>query len=90
MYDQLTLRNVDQCLEVLNGRGDLPCDLYMDFTSGDIWIPEYPQECVYDVQFCDAVSIVHEFPACDIRTYSIDDIKEICQKAYGEYVVVCS
>lgn len=88
MLNQLTLKNLDECLDAINSRGDLPVDLYMDFSSGDIWVPDYPQEHVYNCHFCDAVSLIHEFPACDLKTYRSEDIEAICQKAYGEFVVV--
>ncbi len=82
MKEQLQLQNLEECVTILNTRGDLPADLYMDFTSGDVWVPEYPRENTYTVQFCRAVERIHEFPACDLKQYTKEEIKQICEDAY--------
>lgn len=84
MKERLSLKNLDACLEMLNNRGDMPADLFFDSTSGDVWIPDYPKECEYTVQFCPAVRLVHEFPSCDLKTYTEEDIILICENAISE------
>ncbi len=88
MDKKLTLRNLNECLENLNNRGDLPADLFLDFSSGDVWVPDYPKEHEYTVQFCPAVELVCEFPPRDKTVYTAEDVDAICQKAYREFLAM--
>lgn len=87
MEKQLVLRNLDECLRILNSRGDLPADLFVDYSSGDVWVPDYPKENEYTVQFCQAVELVYEFPAADETVYSAEDVEAICNRAYREFLL---
>lgn len=85
MDTQLILRNLDECLATLNSRGDCPADLFLDYSSGDVWIPDYPKEHEYTCHFCGAIALVHEFPAKDDTVYTAKDIEAICQDAYRTF-----
>ena len=88
MDNQLVLKNLDECLQALNSRGDLPADLFVDYSSGDVWVADYPKELEYTVHFCPAVELVCEFPPKDEHVYTVEDVDKICQKAYREFLTL--